>query len=77
VDGRRSIGIIVTTLYVETVDPILVHGMARTDDGAVPFAHHDIVSIFQSVRTRTVANALFALFEFFEESEVARDFGWH
>jgi hypothetical protein len=46
--------------------------MSWTDDGAIPVGHHDIVAIFQAVRARTIADALFALFEFFEELEVAR-----
>ena len=47
--------------------------MARTDDGAVPVAHHDIVAIFETVRARAVSDSFFALFELLEQAKVSRD----
>ena len=46
---RRPIGIILATHDLEAVDAVLVHGVAGPDDGAVPVAHHDIVSVLEPV----------------------------
>ena len=43
------------------------------DDCAVPVAHHDIVSILETIRARAVADALLALLELLEQTEVARN----
>ena len=40
------------------------------NDGAVPVAHHDIVSILETVRTRAVSDTLLALLELFQETEI-------
>lgn len=45
--------------------------MSWTDDGAVPVAHHDIVAIFQTIRTRPVSDSLFTLFQLFEQLEIS------
>jgi hypothetical protein len=50
-----------------------VDGVAWADDGAVPGAHHDVVRVLEAVGAGAVADAFFALFELFEEAEVARD----
>ena len=47
--------------------------MPRTDDGAIPVRHHDVVAIFQAVRAGSITDSLFALFKLFEEPEIA----WH
>ena len=39
--------------------------VAWTDDGAVPVGHEDIIAILEAIRARSVADALFAFFEFF------------
>jgi hypothetical protein len=45
--------------------------MSRSDDGSVPVAHKDIVSIFEAVRARPIANALLALLELLQQTEVS------
>lgn len=45
--------------------------MSWTDDGSIPVAHEDVVSIFETVRARAITDALLALLEFFEQAEVA------
>ena len=45
--------------------------MPWADDGAVPVAHHDIVSILEAVGAGAVTDALLALFELFEQAEVS------
>ena len=47
--------------------------MSWTNDRAVPMAHHDIVSILETIRARAVADALLALLELLEQTEVARN----
>jgi hypothetical protein len=39
--------------------------VAWTDDGAVPAGHEDIIAILEAIRARSIADALFAFFEFF------------
>lgn len=39
--------------------------MTRTDNGAIPIAHHDVVSIFKTVGARAIADALLAFLELF------------
>jgi len=39
--------------------------VAWTNDGAVPVGHEDIIAILEAIRARSIADALFALFEFF------------
>ena len=48
--------------------------MSWTNDRAVPMAHHDIVSILETIRARAVSNTLLALLELLEQTEVTRDF---
>ena len=43
------------------------------DDCAVPVAHHDIVSILETIGARAVADALLALLELLEETEIPGD----
>ena len=51
--------------------------MPWADDGAVPVAHHDIVSILEAVGAGAVTDALLALFELFEQAEVSWNcVGW-
>lgn len=40
--------------------------MSGTNDRAIPLAHHDIVSILETVRAGAVADTLLAFFELFE-----------
>ena len=47
--------------------------MPWADDGAVPVAHHDIVSILETIRAGAIADALLDLLELLEQTEVA----WH
>ena len=47
--------------------------MSRADDCAVPVAHHDIVSILETIRAGAVADTLLALLELLEQTEVTRD----
>jgi len=70
-DRRWLVWITVAALYLQRVDPVLVYRVAWTDDGAVPVGHEDIIAIFETVRARSIANALLALFEFLEQAEVA------
>ena len=42
----------------------------RPNDGAGPSCKHDIVSLFQAVTDHAVADALLALFELIEQTEV-------
>ena len=39
--------------------------MARTDDGAVPAGHEDIIAILEAIRARSIADAFLAFLEFF------------
>ena len=43
------------------------------DDCAVPVAHHDIVSILETIRAGAVSNTLLALLELLEQTKVTRD----
>ena len=45
--------------------------MAWTNDGAVPVGHEDVIAILETVRARSIADALLSLFEFLEQAEVA------
>jgi hypothetical protein len=45
--------------------------VAWTDDGAVPVGHEDVIAIFKTVRARSIADSLLALFEFLKQAEVA------
>ena len=45
--------------------------MSWTDDGAVPMAHHDIVSVLETVGARAIADTLLALLELLQEAEVS------
>jgi len=44
--------------------------VSRADYGAVPVAHQDIIAIFEAVRARAVADALLALLELLEKTEI-------
>lgn len=48
--------------------------MTRTDDSAVPIAHHDIVAVFETIGARAIANALLALLELFQQTKIPRYF---
>jgi hypothetical protein len=39
--------------------------VARTNDGAVPVGHEDIIAILEAIRARSIADAFLAFFEFF------------
>ena len=45
--------------------------MSWANDSAVPVAHHDIVAVLETVRARSIADALLALLELLEQSEIA------
>lgn len=47
--------------------------MAGSNNSAIPPTHHDVVAVFEAVRARAIADALFALFELFKQAEVTRD----
>lgn len=47
--------------------------MSWSDDSSIPVGHHDIVAIFETVRTGAIADSLFTFFEFFEEFKVTWD----
>lgn len=47
--------------------------MSGANDCPVPVAHHDIVSILETIRAGAVANTLLALLELLEQTEVTRD----
>ena len=47
--------------------------MSRSNDCAVPVAHHDIVSVLETIRAGAIADALLAFLELFKQAEVARD----
>lgn len=73
----------------ERVDPVLVHRLApsagpslyastymtRTDDGAVPLLHQNVVPVEQTVRAGAVPDPLLALFEFLQQAKRAGHFG--
>ena len=44
--------------------------MPWPNDCAIPMAHHDIVSILETVRTRAISDTLLALLELFQETEI-------
>lgn len=50
--------------------------MSGANDCPVPVAHHDIVSILETIRAGAVADTLLALLELLEETEVTRDWKW-
>ena len=45
--------------------------MSRANDCAVPVAHHDIVSILETVRAGAVADALLAFLELLKQAEIS------
>lgn len=45
----------------------------RTDDGASPRAHINVISIIHSIADSTISNTLFSTFKFLKQSEVSRD----
>lgn len=45
--------------------------VAGADDRAVPLAHHDIVSVLQTVRAGPIADAFLTFLELFEKEEIA------
>lgn len=49
--------------------------MSWTDDGTIPMGHEDIVLVIEPIRARAVANALLALLEFLEQSEIPGNYG--
>lgn len=51
--------------------------MRRPQDGAVPVGHEQVLAIFQAVAAGFSSETLFALFELFQQAEVARDLGRH
>ena len=87
-DVRWIIRVSLATGDLQTVNAVLVYGlgkvlaprrlhnvptyMSRSDDCPVPVAHHDIVRIIETVRTRAVSDPLLALLELFEEPKVSR-----
>lgn len=51
--------------------------VGRTEDGAVPVAHEEILGVFETVAAGLRAEALLAFLELLEEAEVAWDLGRH
>lgn len=45
--------------------------MAWADDRAIPLAHHDIVSILQTVRAGPITDAFLTFLELLEKAEIA------
>lgn len=56
---------------------VLFAYVGRTEDGAVPVAHEEILGVFETVAAGLRAEALLALLELLEEAEVAWDLGRH
>jgi len=50
-DARGFIRVFLATGDLQTVNPVLVYSMPRSDDCSVPVTHHDIVRIIEAVRT--------------------------
>lgn len=47
--------------------------MAGANDGSIPVAHQDVIAILQAIGARPIADTFLALFEFFKEAEISRD----
>ena len=47
--------------------------MPGANNCALPMAHHDIVSILETIRARAITDALLALLELFEQSKITRN----
>jgi hypothetical protein len=45
--------------------------MSRANDCPIPVAHHDIVTIFQTVRARSIADAFLAFLELLKKAEIS------
>ena len=45
--------------------------MSWPDDRAVPLAHHHVIAVLEAIRARAIANALLALLELLQQSEIA------
>jgi len=73
-DGWR-IRVVLVTENLQTVDAVLVDGVPGSDDRAIPRAQRDVLTIGKTIAASAIADALLTLLKFFEESEVARDFG--
>jgi hypothetical protein len=51
--------------------------VGRTEDGAVPVAHEEILWVFETVAACLCSETFFAFLEFLQEAEVAGNFGRH
>jgi hypothetical protein len=47
--------------------------VSRANDRPVPIGHEHVVAVLEAVRARAIADALLALLELLEQTEVARD----
>lgn len=49
------------------VDLMMIRShMSWTNDGPVPLRHEEVVAIFESIRTRSIADPFFSFLELFE-----------
>lgn len=62
-DRRRLVRVLGTAVHLDTVDTVLVDGMRRSKNCAVPFAHEKILRILQTVTACLSAETLFSLLE--------------
>jgi hypothetical protein len=76
-DGGRLIRVLVAAVHLDAIDSVLVDGMGRAEDRAVPVAHEKILGIFQPVAAGLGAETFFALLELLQQAEVAGDLGRH
>lgn len=46
--------------------------MSRANNCAIPVAHHNIITILETVRARAIPDALLTLLEFLQKAEITR-----
>lgn len=74
-DLRGAVGVFGAASDFNAVDAVLVYGMGRAQDGAVPVGHEKIIGILETVAASLGAETLLALLELLQQAEVARDLG--
>lgn len=72
-DLRRLVGVVGPAVDRQRVDAVLVHRVRRANDRPVPVAHQHVGPVVQAVAQRAIAQALLALLQLLQETEVARN----
>jgi hypothetical protein len=70
-DSWWFIGVRVRAMDVNSIDPTVVIGVARPNDGAVPAMHLHVVRIAQTIADCSVRRSFFTLLKLFKQTKTS------